>query len=96
MKPEMFSVALLGNVFGQLSRRYRDGMDVSIAVLEDLSGEEVSHVTGVFQRNQGPISEVAFADCIRIIRSEHQAAGVTSADDLLAYQNKLRERKGIK
>ena len=96
LKPDMFSVALLGNVFGQLARRYKDGMEVSVAVLEDLSGEEVSHVTGVLQRQQGPISEVAFADCIRIIRSEHQATKVTSADDLLAYQNKLKERKGIK
>ena len=96
LKQEMFSSALLGNVFGQLSSRYRGGMEVSVAVLDGLNGEEVSHVTGILQRHQGPVSEAAFADCIRIIRSEHQAGQVSSESDLLAYQNKLRERKGIK
>ncbi len=92
----MFSSTLLGKVFDQLCKRYRDGREVSVAVLEDLSAEEVSHVTGILQRQEGPVSEQALNDCIRIIRSEHQASKVTSADDLLAYQNKLRERKGIK
>jgi len=93
---EMFSSPLLGNVFRQLARRYRDGMEVSVAVLDELGPEEISHVTGVMQRHQGPVSEQAFADCVRVIRSEHQASKVASADDLLAYQNKLKERKGLK
>ncbi len=93
---EMFSVSLLGNVYGQLSRRYREGMEVSIAVLEDLSTEEMSHITGILQRQEGPVSQQAIADCIRIIKAEHQSAGVSSEDDLLAYQSKLKERKGIR
>jgi len=93
---EMFSSSLLGKVFDQLIKRYRDGSEVSVAVLEDFSSEEISHVTGILQRQEGPVSEQALSDCIRIIRSEHQASQVSSADDLLAYQNKLKERKGIK
>ena len=92
----MFSSSLLGKVFDQLTQRYQGGREVSVAVLENLSAEEVSHITGILQRQEGPVSEQALQDCIRIIRSEHQASQVTSADDLLAYQNKLRERKGIK
>ena len=96
LKQEMFSVSLLGNVYGQLSRRHREGLEVSVAVLEELSAEEMSHITGILHRHEGPVSQEAFSDCIRTIRSEHQAAGVSSEDDLLAYQNKLKERKGIR
>ena len=96
LKPEHFSSDLLGRVYGQLCSRAAQGLEVSIAVLADLNGEEVSHITEVLQRHQGPVSEQAFADCVRTVLSQHQAAGVTTEDDLLAYQNKLKERKGIK
>ena len=96
LKKEMFSSDLLGRVFAQLKQRYETGGEVTLAVLQDLSGEEMSHVTGIIQRQDAPVSEQAFADCIRIIRSEHLAAGVTSEDDLMAYRSKLKERKGFK
>ena len=96
LTPQMFSVSLLGNVYGQLSRRFKEGMEVSVAVLEDLSAEEMSHITGILQRQEGPVSQQAITDCIRIIKAEHQSAGVSSEDDLLAYQSRLKERKGIR
>jgi len=96
LKSVHFSSGLLGRVYGQLCDRANQGLEVSVAVLEDLNSEEVSHITGMLQRHQGPVSEQAFADCIRTVLSEHQAAGVTTEDDLLAYQNKLKERKGIR
>ena len=96
LKKEMFSVALLGNVYDQLSRRHREGLGVSVAVLEALNPEEMSHITAILQRHEAPVSEEAFADCLRTVQSEYQAAGVSSEDDLLAYQNKLKERKGIR
>lgn len=96
LKPEHFSSELLGRVYGQLLQRSQQGLEVSLSVLADLTGEEMSHITGIFQRQQGPVSELAFADCIRTVRSEHQAAAVTTEDDLLSYRNKLKERKGLK
>jgi DNA primase len=96
LKAEVFSSELLGRVYRQLKQRHDAGLDVSVAVLSDLSGEEMSHITGIGQRQQGPVSEQAFADCVRIILAEHQASSVTSEDDLLAFQNKLKERKGLK
>jgi hypothetical protein len=56
----------------------------------------MSHVAGIAHRQDIPVSEQAFADCIGIIRAEHQATSVTSEDDLMAYQKKLKERKGFK
>ncbi|MBO5953388.1 MAG: DNA primase [Oscillospiraceae bacterium] len=96
LKPAAFSSALLGKVYGQLKQRHEQGLEVSLAVLEDCTAEEISHVTGVLQRQQGPVNEAALADCIRTIRAEHQLAGVSTEDDLLALRNQLKERKGIK
>ena len=87
---------MLGKVFAQFQNRYRDGLEVSLGVLADLSAEEMSHITEVVTRRNGPVSEDAFRDCVRTIRGERQISSVTSEDDLLAYQAKLKERKGLK
>ena len=91
---ESFSVGLLGRVFSQLQDRHRKGLEVSLAVLEELSAEEMSHVTGIAQRHQGPVNQDAFADCVRTILAQCQSAGVSSDADLMALRNKLKERKG--
>ena len=95
LKPQEFSAPLLGKVFSQLQSRHIQGLEVSLAVLEDMTSEEASHIAMIFQRQQGPVSEQAFIDCVRTIRAEHQAAGITTEEDLLAYQSKLKKRKGI-
>jgi len=94
LKAEEFSSALLGNVYSQLRSRHDMGLEVSLSVLADLSAEEMSHVTSVFQRQQGPVNEQALADCIRTIKAEHSSANVSNEDDLLAFRNRLRESKG--
>ena len=91
-----FSVDLLGRVFGQLQQRYTSGLEVSLSVLADLSSEEMSHVTGIVQRQQGPVNEAAFRDCVRTIQEERQRSAVSTDDDLLALRNKLKESKGAK
>ena len=91
-----FSVPLLGRVYDQLAQRHQQGLEMSLAVLSDLSAEEASHVAGISQRQQGPVNEAAFSDCVKIIRSEHQRTSVSSDDDLLALRNKLMESKGTK
>ena len=93
---EEFSSGLLGSVYLQLRQRYDQGLEVSLGVLADLSGEEMSHITGVYQRQQGPVNEQAFRDCVRTIKAEHSASNIQSEDDLLALRNRLKERKGIR
>ncbi len=95
LRAEMFSSPLLGKVYEQLRSRNEKGMDVSVAVLENLSTDEISHITHLLQRQQGPVSQSAFADCVRTIQAEHQLSQVANEDDLLALQNKLKQRKGI-
>ena len=93
---EEFSSGLLGSVYLQLRQRYDQGLEVSLGVLADLSGEEMSHITGIYQRQQGPVHEQAFRDCVRTIKAEHSASHVNSEDDLMALRNRLKERKGIR
>ncbi len=95
LQAEMFSCELLGRVYGQLRQRHEAGMDVSIAVLADLSSEEMSHITAITQRQQAVVSEEALTDCVRTILAEHQSSSVTSEEDLRALQRKLKERKGL-
>jgi len=89
-------VPLLGRVYDQLLERHNCGLEVSLGVLAEMSPDEMSHLTGICQRQQGPVSEAAFSDCIKIIHSATQSKNIESDDDLLAFRNKLKERKGTK
>ena len=88
-----FSVPLFGNVYDQILDRFRRGMDISLAVLTDLSAEEMSHLAGVTQRQDVPVSQTAFRDCVKIILTASQSKQVNSDDDLLAFRKKLKESK---
>ncbi|MBQ3503764.1 MAG: DNA primase [Oscillospiraceae bacterium] len=96
LKPQAFSVPLLGKVYGQLQRRHEQGLEVSVAGLEELSAEEMSHIASIAHRQQEPVNEQAFGDCVRTILAEHQAASVETEEDILAFQERLKQRKGIK
>ena len=96
LKQSDFSVELLGRVYGQLRSRYEKGMEVSLGVLADLTAQEMSHVTGVAQRHQGPVNEAALRDCVSTVLSERQKASVSTDGDLLALRDKLKESKGTK
>ena len=89
-----FSVPLLGRVYDQLLRMHSCGAEVALGALSDLSQEEMSHITGIVHRIAGPVRRDAFRDCAHTIRSFHQAANIQSDDELLAFRNKLKERKG--
>ena len=96
LKAEEFSSPLLGRVYEQLRLRHKQGLEVNLAVLADLTPDEYSHIAGIIQRQQGPVNEQALADCIRVIRGEHQSSKVSSEDELMARRDKLKERKGLR
>jgi DNA primase len=95
LKPEHFSSELLGRVYGQFMERHRQGLEVNFSGLE-LTGEEMSHVAGIAYRHTGPVNEQAFSDCIRTILAEHSKSDVSSADDLMAIREAMKNRKGIR
>ena len=94
LKGSDFSVPLLGRVYDLLRTRYAQGLEVNPSVLGELTGEEMSHIVGITQRQQGTVNEDAFKDCVNTVLQEHQSAGVASDDDLMALREKLKSRKG--
>ncbi len=96
LTPEMFSSPVLGRAFGQMLTRHRQQLDVSLNGLTDFSQEEMSHIAGILQRQQGPVNEEALLDCVRTIRREYQAGRVEDEKDIMAIRNAMKERKGIK
>lgn len=96
LESSAFSVPLLGRAYDQLCQRFREGLELSIGVLTDFAPEEMSHLAGIVQRQTGTVNETAFADCVRTIRGEHQVKQVATDDDLLAFRDKLKDRKGMK
>ena len=96
LKAEEFSAPLLAKVYSQLRTRYDSGLEVSAAVLEDLSAEESAHIALVLQRQEGNVSDQVVADCVRTIQSQHQASQVHSEQDLLAMREQLKQRKGYR
>ena len=96
LSADSFSSALLGKAYGQLKDRYSQGLEVSLNGLVDFNSEEMSHLAGILQRQDGPVNENALLDCIRTIRGEQVKKQVSSDEDLIALRNKLKERKGMK
>ena len=96
LRPDMFSSELLGKVYGQLKERYQTGYDVSLSGLSDLNQEEMSHVAGILQRQDGPVSEEALEDCLCTIGQEHQAEAAKTDEDIMAMRENFKKRKGYK
>ena len=96
LKPEQFSCPQLGKAYGQLKARHEQGLEVSLAGLSDFTSEEMAHLAMIASRQQEPVNEQAFRDCVGIILAEHQSASVESEEDMLALREKMKQRKGYK
>lgn len=95
LSAEQFSVEMFGRVFEAWRERWQEDLDVSPACLTAmLSAAEMSHLTAVLQKQDAPLSDEAFDDCVRIIAEEHRRAQVSDAGDLKALQERLRRKKG--
>ncbi len=96
LKIEDFSVPVLGKAYGQIRARQEQGLDVSLGGLTEFSPEEMAHIAYVYQKQEGPVNEQALLDCLRTIQRENQSAAVSSDADMRAFQEKMKQRKGIK
>lgn len=91
-----FSCPLLGKIFRQQQDRYKQGLEMSASVLDGLESDEMAHLAGILQRNQGPVNEQAFADCVRTVLESYRARNTVTEQDLLALRDKMKEKKGLK
>ncbi len=95
LPPEAFSAPVLGKAYAALRERYRAGHDVSLAVLQDFTPEELAHLTGVARANDEPVSEQALRDCAAAILEEHQKSQQGQGEDALrATLERMKNKKG--
>jgi len=93
VKPQDFSVPMFAKAYEALYRVWSQEHSVGIYTLSEvLTPTEMAHMTEVIQRQDHPISEEAFADCLRVILTE--ARKMSGVDDLKALQEQMRKKKG--
>lgn len=92
LKPEEFSVPLLGKVFRWMQERWHEGLHISIPAMEGtFQPEEISHITKILQKMEGVVNEQALRDYIAVIQSEASKRG---SKDLMEALNRRRDKKG--
>ena len=96
LKAEQFSCEQLGRVYAQLCSRHQEGLEASLGMLTDFTSEEMAHIAGILQNQQGPVNEQALHDCAGIIRAEHQSKRVVTDDDFRAQAERMKRSKGYK
>ena len=96
LTPEQFSCEQLGRVYSQLCARHREGLDVTLGGLTDFTSEEMAHIAGILQNQQGPVNEQALHDCAETIRRESHSKKVVTDDDFRAQAERMKRSKGYK
>ena len=90
-----FSVPVLGRAFDELRDRHDRGLQVSLAVLEDFTPDELTHLSAVAQKQDALVSEAAFSDYLSVIREQSQKTQQNlSQDALMDLQARLKRKKG--
>ena len=91
-----FSSNLLGRAYDRLAERYREGLTVSLSVLEDFTQTEQSHLASVIEARSGPVDENGYRDCVRKVMTEamREKQG-NSLEELLSLQASMKETKGF-
>jgi adenosine/AMP kinase len=85
-------------IFIDNERKY-DGIfffDVNLILENEAVPEVLPILQAIAQRQQEPVNEQAFGDCVRTVLAEHQAASVETEEDILAYRERMKQRKGMK
>ena len=90
-----FSVDFLGRAYDALAGRFREGLQVTLAVLEGFSPEELARLSAICGTADRVAGERAFLDCVKLIREEHEKTRQKNDDeDLLELSKQLRAKKG--
>lgn len=90
-----FSVPFLGRAYDALAARAAAGLQVSVAVLEDFTPEEIARLSAISQGSDRVAGEKAFTDCVRVIREEHNKASQSNtAQELMEMSKKMKAKKG--
>lgn len=90
-----FSVEFLGRAYDALASRFREGLQVMLAVLEGFSAEETARLSVICGTTERVAGEQAFQDCVRVIREEHERTQRKNDNEaLMALSKQLKAKKG--
>lgn len=93
--PEQFSAPVLGKAFGLLRQCQLEGRPVTLASLsQELTAEEMNHLTQVVRKKDDLVSEQALQDCAAIVRDSYERRIRSGADALRAAQARAQKKKG--
>lgn len=95
--PEQFSAPVLGKAYGILKRCYEEGRPVTLRSLEqDLTPEEMNHLTKVVAERDELVSEQALQDCVAVVRDcyEKTALAGDKIEAMRAMQKSMIKKKG--
>jgi DNA primase len=94
LSPEEFSSPMLGRLYGILREKAAANAPLSMAALSgSFLPEEVDHITAILQKPEVLSNgQKALADYIGIIRAQRKT--LTAGDDLRAYAETIRNKKG--
>ena len=93
LKPQHFSVPMFAKAYETLRRHWTEDHNAGVAMLSEvLTQEEMAHMTAIIHKDDPPISQEAFADCLRVIMSEARKA--SGEGDLRSLQEVMRKKKG--
>ncbi len=90
-----FSVPMFAKCFFSLRERWQEDLPCTPAAMADtLSPAEMSHLTAVLQKQDNPLSDKAFDDCVQILCEEQRRGSITDEEALRAMQQSLQRKKG--
>lgn len=91
----LFSVRFLGKAYDALLALHRQGLQVSLAALQDFTPEESARLSAVSQRFDRVRDERAFTDCVAVILLEREKKQTANTDEnLLHIAKELSKNKG--
>lgn len=94
LKPQDFSVPMFAKAFEKLGEHWRQEHSAGVHLLQEvLTPAEMAHLTKIIHKEDQPLSDEAFDDCLRVLLDEARKNGEADGD-LIALREQLRKKKG--
>lgn len=97
LAPEDFSSPLLGKAYGIMRQRWREGRRLSLSALEgECSPAEIGQISAILQKPQPRnTAQAALEDFKQTILAQKSRKNISSAQDLAALRDALKQKKGM-
>ena len=91
--PQQFSSPLLGKAFRMLQQQESGQQPSLSAMAEELTAEEMSHLSRVLSDNDLLVSEETMQECAGVIRSEYQKSLLSGEDAVRNWKEQFKNKQ---